>query len=400
MASLQARHQKSCVLGAKKWTTPKPEGCNCTPTYYVVASSSERGGRRSVGKNLQLAKRELTATQSAQDRHEWKPDDVRTFSEWADEWFASLRRPNENTRRSYVSTLDYSKRSFGEKQLRKVSVSDIQACLASMTREVTREGKTVVEPISPSTQAKHLRVLSAVFKVAVRQGLISKNPVDSLDVSQRPRAERTEAPNFTDEELPVLLAAVGEYDRPLVKLALLTGMRLGELLALRWSHVDLLNGTIHVRVTYTDGLGVGTPKSQRSIREVELTGAAVDALQDLLEAQGVQDDDVLLFPPRVPTDDGYRRGYDVPKRVLYPAMTKAGIPRTGEHLTPPTKASRTFHSLRHTYARVALENGVELSWLSRQMGHSSTAVTDTRYGHLSKAARKREVAKLEGAWAL
>jgi integrase len=81
-------------------------------------------------------------------------------------------------------------------------------------------------------------------------------------------------------------------------------------------------------------------------------------------------------------------------------MKRAGIPRDGQHLTPPTKASRTFHSLRHTYARVALENGVELSWLSRQMGHSSTAVTDTRYGHLSKTARKREVAKLEGAWSL
>ena len=400
MASLQARHQKSCGLGSKKWTTPKPDGCTCQPTYYVVATSSERGGRRSVGKNLQVAKRELTATQASQDKHEWHPEDVRLFSDWADEWFASLRRPNANTLRSYVSTLDYAKDCFGSKQLRKITVKDIQACLASMTREVTRDGKTITEPISTSTQAKHLRVLSAVFKVAVRQGLISKNPVDSLDVSQRPRAERTEAPYFTDEELPVLLAAIPDYDRPLVKLALLTGMRLGELLALRWSHVDLLNGTIHVRVAYADGLGVGTPKSQRSIREVELTGAAVAVLQELLQAQGVQDDDVLLFPPLAPTPDGYRRGYDVPKRVLYPAMVKAGIPRTGEHLTPPTKASRTFHSLRHTYARVALENGVELSWLSRQMGHSSTAVTDTRYGHLSKSARKREVAKLEGAWSL
>jgi integrase len=120
----------------------------------------------------------------------------------------------------------------------------------------------------------------------------------------------------------------------------------------------------------------------------------------LLQAQRVQDEDVLLFPPLVPTPDGYRRGYDTPKRVLYPAMVKAGISRSGEHLTPPTKAQRTFHSLRHTYARVALENGVELSWLSRQMGHSSTAVTDGRYGHLSKTARKREVAKLEGAWSL
>jgi integrase len=81
-------------------------------------------------------------------------------------------------------------------------------------------------------------------------------------------------------------------------------------------------------------------------------------------------------------------------------MERAGVPRSGQHLTPPAKNERTFHSLRHTYARVALENGVELSWLSRQMGHSSTQVTEQRYGHWSKEARKREVAKLEDAWSL
>jgi integrase len=403
VASLQARHQTSCALGAKAWTRGEPDartGCTCKPTYYVIASLG-RGGRRSVGKNFQLAKRELTATQASQDKHEWHPEDSRLFSEWADVWFDSLRRPNENTKRSYVSTLDYAKRCFGEKQLRKVHVNDVQACLASMTREVKEaDGTTKTEPISASTQAKHLRVLSAVFKVAVRQGLISRNPVDALDVSQRPQPERNEAPYFTDDEIPRLLAALDDFDRPLVKLALLTGMRLGELIALRWSHVDLLNATIHVRVAYTDGIGVGSPKSKRSIRDVELTEQAVAVLKGLLRAQGVQDDDALVFPPQTPTSDGYRRGYDVPKRALYPAIKKAGVSRSGSHLTPPTKADRTFHSLRHTFARVALENGVELTWLSRQMGHSSTQVTDQRYGHWSKAARKREVAKLEGAWVL
>jgi integrase len=163
------------------------------------------------------------------------------------------------------------------------------------------------------------------------------------------------------------------------------------------SHVDLTGGTIHVREAYTDGIGVGTPKSKRSIRDAELTTSAIAVLGELLKARGVEDDSALLFPPLMPTPDGYRRGSDIAKTVLYPAMARAGIPRSGLHLTPPTDAMRTFHSLRHTYARIALEHGVELSWLSRQMGHSSTMVTEGRYGHWSKAARKREVAKLESA---
>src|SRR6266849_3829806 len=101
MASLTARHQANCALGAKAWTKAEPAarvGCTCKPgpTFYVVASLG-RGGRRSVGRNYQLAKRELTATQASQDKHEWQPEDVRIFSEWADEWFESLRRPNANT---------------------------------------------------------------------------------------------------------------------------------------------------------------------------------------------------------------------------------------------------------------------------------------------------------------
>ena len=91
--------------------------------------------------------------------------------------------------------------------------------------------------------------------------------------------------------------------------------------------------------------------------------------------------------------DGYRRGYDLP-RILYPAMSRAGIERVG-----PTGAERTFHSLRHTYARLALESGASIEWLSRQMGHSSTAVTQNVYGHWSDDAAQREIARLEEAGA-
>lgn len=404
MASLQARHRNGCALGSKAWTKVEggkaPAGCTCEPgpNYYVVASLG-KGGRRAVGRNLRQAQRELTKTQREQDTGDFAPVTNKLFSEWADEWYASLRRPNANTLRSYVSTIDYAKKAFGTKQVRKVGVRDVEDFLSLMTRQVKLEnGNVVTEPISASTQAKHLRVLSAMFKVAIRRGYASVNPVTMLDDSQRPQPERNEAPYFTDEELPRLLAEVDADERPLIKLALLTGLRLGELIALRWSHVDLLAGTIHVREAHKVGLGVSAPKSKRSVRDVELTGAAVNVLKELLQKQGVPSDDALLFPPLIPTGDGYRRGDSVPRYILYPAMERAGVPRSGKHLTPPTSAERTFHSLRHTYARVALEHGVELSWLSRQMGHSSTQVTEQRYGHWSKEARKREAAKLEKAF--
>jgi integrase len=94
-----------------------------------------------------------------------------------------------------------------------------------------------------------------------------------------------------------------------------------------------------------------------------------------------------------PGDSAHLAGTTVLRRDLYPAMEAAGIPRVG-----PTGEKRTFHSLRHNFARIALEGGAELTWLSRHLGHSSTAVTDQGYGHWSRAARKRAMERLAGAF--
>ena len=90
--------------------------------------------------------------------------------------------------------------------------------------------------------------------------------------------------------------------------------------------------------------------------------------------------------------EGYLDGGSV-LDVLYDAMARAGIDRVGS-----TGEKRTFHSLRHTFARVALENGAQLTWLSRHLGHSGTAITDQVYGHWAREARKAAMERLEGAF--
>ena len=79
--------------------------------------------------------------------------------------------------------------------------------------------------------------------------------------------------------------------------------------------------------------------------------------------------------------------------MRYRTMEKAGIPRVG-----PTGEKRTFHSFRHTSARIALETGSSIHWLQRQLGHSSAAVTANVYGHFAREARKLEAAKLNGVF--
>lgn len=399
MASLQARHQRSCAL-ARPWTTftvaAPGGGCSCAPMYHVV--SALPGGkleRRPVGRNRKAAERTLRSIQVAHDTGEYVPLKDVTFTAWADEWKAGLRRPKENTRRSYISTLGYGKRAFGDKKVRALTPADVERFLSLMTREAKIGDETILVPISTSTQAKHLRVLSACLASAVKRGYAGRNPVEFLDDSHRPQSTTREAPYFTDDELAPLLAAAFEHDRSLLRFALMTGMRQGEILGLTWQRVNLLERKVYVREQVTPGIGVNAPKSQRSLRTVELPPEAVELLEGLLEGREPPADSELVFP-------GLLGEPQYPKAVLvrlYAAMGRAGIVREGEHLEPPTPAKRTFHSLRHTYARRALENGAELSWLSRQLGHSSASFTEQRYGHWSSSARRREMDRLAEAGA-
>ena len=74
-------------------------------------------------------------------------------------------------------------------------------------------------------------------------------------------------------------------------------------------------------------------------------------------------------------------------------MGQAQIPRIG-----PTQEPRTFHSFRHTFAKRALENGAQITWLSRHLGHSTLKVTTDIYGHWERAERKLQAAKMEGVF--
>jgi integrase len=179
--------------------------------------------------------------------------------------------------------------------------------------------------------------------------------------------------------------------RTLFLTALKTGMREGELIALTWADVDLVAAVTRVRRTCTDGM-VHEPKNHER-RDVDLTPEVVDLLGQWWGELGSPADDRLVFPGD--GRDGYLVNGTILKRELYPAMERAGIPRIG-----PTGEKRTFHSFRHTFARVALEHGAELTWLSRHLGHSSTAVTDRVYGHWSRAARKRAMERLADAFAV
>lgn len=393
MASLQARHSRRCALG-RVWDKADEirEGCTCQGgsksglTYYV-RHYNETGDRLlaiNVGKVKKEAERALVRMQDAADSGTLQTPSALTFSEWADQWHASLKRPGANTLDSYRYTIQYAKAAFGSKKVRDLRAPDIVRFLGLI--EQAGSGTT--------TQRKHLRVLHSCLKAAVRKGYAGRNPVADLDESERPQARRKEAAYFLDDELPRLISELPEgLYRTLCKTALMTGMRLGELSALTWGNVNLVEGTIHVAASYTNG-HLGSTKN-RNARDVELAPDVVAMLGAWWGEAGKPGEDKLVFPGATKT--GFVNEQSLLRRILYPAMERAKVPRA----CPEGRARgelRTFHSFRHSFSRIALENGRELSWLSRHLGHSSLAITEGVYGHWSKAAAKAQAASMEGVF--
>ncbi len=221
-------------------------------------------------------------------------------------------------------------------------------------------------------------LLRAIFNTAIREdGLIRENPcrVKGYDTYHTP-----ERPAGGIDQVYRLATAVPERFRALILLAALSGLRWGELAALRRCDIDLTAGTVRVPrklAVLRGGVQFGPPKSQAGIRSVALPAAAVTALRAHLVAFVAAGEEALLF-----TGDrgGVLRSSNFRRAVKWDQAVKlAGLP-AGFH----------FHDLRHTGNNLAAAAGASTRELMHRMGHASMRAA-LIYQHAT-SERDREIA--------
>jgi len=231
--------------------------------------------------------------------------------------------------------------------------------------------------LSPTT-VNHLHtVLHGAFTEAMRWGLISRNVVALV---RPPRKVHVEVVALTAEQARALLAAAaGNRFEALLILALKTGMRRGELLALRWEDLDLDKGVLQVRGTLRrtrEGLRIGTPKTPASRRKVVLSPTSQAALrrhrarqeQERQAAGDLWQELRLVFPNRLGRPLEPR---DLLADVYRPLLKRAGLPPV------------TFHTLRHTAATLLLAEGEHPKVVQELLGHAQVGITLDRYSHIT-----------------
>jgi integrase len=273
------------------------------------------------------------------------------------------------TVRSYRVGWERVDPELGAHRLTAIRRADVQALVDRLAADPTLSDSTVRNTLDP---------LRAIYRRALRRNRVAINPTTDLDMPQSEnRNER-----FADrDEAAGLIDAIRAEDRALWATAFYTGLRSGELRALRWTDVDLRAGLIHVRRGWDDYEGEQEPKSRAAKRRVPVIAPLLELLKAHQRITGRGRDDLVFGRTRsLP----FKR--ETMRRRALRDWRDARIAR-----------SITLHEARHTAASLMIAAGANAKALSVVMGHESITITFDRYGHLMPGGES-EVGRLLGEY--
>ncbi|HEX2063912.1 MAG TPA: site-specific integrase [Acidimicrobiales bacterium] len=316
-----------------------------------------------------------------------------TFGQWAHQWLATVQvRPA--TKEKYASIVNnHLMPVFGPTPVNAITRSDVAAFVAAMAGRGAGDG----------TVANARRVLSMVLGEAVQSDALRRNPAQGVRVRRSRRQEmlflsRDEVLSLADAIThPPVRPGGGEHRRPtypeyglLVRLAAETGLRAGEIAALRAGRVDVITGRIEVAESAAEvprricpgGLLYEEPKTYER-RSVPLHRALADELADHLMTRPLDAGALVVTAP----DGGPLRHTNFYRRHFKPAVITAGLP-----------AATRFHDLRHTCAALLIAEGAHALAVKQRLGHSSITVTFDRYGNLFPSVEEALTDRMEASY--
>jgi integrase len=292
------------------------------------------------------------------------PDKV-SLGDYVERWLDTHPRLKPKTSADYRSNLqNHIKPRIGKAKLSKLRPEHFRALFKELADDLVG---------APTAQVSY-RLLHASLNRLVKDGTLPRNPLANVD---KPRAPKADIQIPTEAQVRAILkAAKGTRDYPLVLLAVVSGLRLGELLGLRWRDVNLDEGYIVVRHTLTKDLQLEEPKTPGSHRRVDLDETTLKALK---AHRKLSPGDHVFTAPK----GGYVSQTNFHRRAWAPLLEKAKVP----HLR--------FHSLRHFGNSLLAKQGVNLKVLQARLGQTTTRMTLDTYAHLMPG-ETRQAAEIIG----
>ena len=305
-----------------------------------------------------------------------KPD--MPFGEWIDFWYQYFSSPKlrPTTQATYENRIyGHIIPSIGKIPLSKLTQNDLQQFYAKLKRtgrkvNVELKGTGVSDRMVRSCHA----LCRSSLEKAVEEGLITRNP--SIGCKLPPK-KNGEMKVLTQNEIVRLLNQAydeGYYEMFLLELT--TGMRRGEILGLKWRDLNLETGELNIKRQLTTK-GISVPKTKSSIRTILLPPDMLELLREMKKT--------------------------AKHEWIFPSPVKEGEPRNPTAITKRFRIMLErahckhvrFHDLRHTFATMALENGMDVKTLSAMIGHVSSETTLNIYSHVTDTMRAQAAVKID-----
>lgn len=369
----------------------------------VVTPAGKRLTKAS--KDVEVVKDWLNEQRLLVGRNQHVEPSALTLSQWLGMWLETYSKPNVR-QRSYESNQNTISHfdSIGNIPLQKLTAVNIQ----TLYNDLQEEGYA----------ASSIHKYHSVLVSALKQAIINKHiNLNVAQLAKPPKIVKDDLEIFTDNEIETLLT-VAKKDRfyPALILAVTTGMRLGEVLGIRWRDIDLDNGFLFVKqnlqATKAKGIIFEPPKTKAGLRKIPLPEKTVIALKEYKKRWSEsylkykKKDDIekkqnsdLVFVTNVHTPiiprNFISRFWDklqikaefyINNYQPHPLSTKEKIPVTLERYRSTIDGwkifnHKNFHALRHTYATRLLSSGVPITDVSKVLGHAKVSTTLDIYSH-------------------
>lgn len=338
--------------------------------YQFYTGEIINGVRKKITKRGFLkekdAKRAMIAAQADYLKGEYVEPSKKSCGEYFQEWLATRRNLSEETIDLYDSYFrTHINPTIGHIPLSKITAHDIEVFLNTLYEK----------GLAASTVKRIFSAVNASLNAAERKGIVTKNVADKVEKPQVKKRRELVVwePAFVSE----FLKSTREASRYWIAayLAIMTGMRQGEILGLRWSDIDFekRNITIQQTVTRKRKIKPGA-KNKSSVRSIAISPETAEALREHRK---------LIDQERGKYKQNYRENDLVVCTRFGGPATQRVIQKMWNSLLKKTGAPKiTFHDLRHTHASLLIKQGVHIKVISERLGHASVSITMDTYGHL------------------
>ena len=310
-------------------------------------------------------------------------DSRMTLGEWLNTWLedykeGTIRPTTLACYRQFIEA--YIKPELGHKQISLITSHDIQR----MYNRLKKNGRINEHPeegnaLSDATVNHIHTMLHGAMKDAVQANIIPRNPTEG-PTAPKPNYKPKKILNEQELETFLDLIRKDEVWYKFFYIELMTGLRRGEIIALQWDDLDFETGVLNVskQVNIVKGeLQFSTPKTKSSIRKIVLPPALVEVLREYTKTVVSR----WMFPSPLKYDMPISPG--VAERQLSRILELAGC----KHMR--------FHDLRHTFATLALQGGMDIKTLSAMLGHVSAATTLDIYTHITDDMQRQAAANID-----